>query len=363
MKIKTNKKELLNQLQVVQNIISPKATLPILSNILIETKNNDLRFTSTDLDIGITCLLPVDINEQGAITLPARRFIEIIRELPDNEIRITTRKNNTTLIETDNCQFKLSGLPKEEFPKLPELKDKQVFKIEQAELKQMINLTSFAVSHDESRFVLSGILFNIKNNKITTVATDGRRLAVYTKSTETNIAKEINSVVPLKAIMEINKNLTDEGDVSIVFGSNQALFEFKNKTIVTRLIEGEFPDYNQVIPRENDGKIKIDREEFLSALKRAALLNTPDFQAVKLTLSKNKLVVSKTTPDVGESWEELKTITASKDLIIGFNPVYLVDVLKNLTDVEVEIELTEPEKPAVIRSNGYVYVVLPMRLT
>ncbi len=363
MKIITNKKDLLEQLHVVQNIISPKATLPVLSNLLIETKNNNLKIISTDLDTGITCLLPVEVVEQGAITLPAKRFVEIIRELTDNEITITTRKNNTILIDTENCQFKLLGLPKEEFPKLPELKDKQVLKINQNQLKQIINLTSFAVSHDESRYVLSGILINIKNDKITAVATDGRRLAVYTKTLDSNIPKEINAVIPIKAISEINKNLEDEGEVSVVFGNNQALFEFENKTIITRLIEGEFPDYNQVVPRSTEEKIKINREELMAALKRAALLNTPDFQAVKLTISKDKLVVSKTTPDIGESWEELTIKTKNKDLIIGFNPNYLIDVLKNLTDIEIEIELTEAEKPAVVRSNGYVYVVLPMRLT
>jgi DNA polymerase III subunit beta len=362
-KIKLNKKDLISALQIVQNIITPKATLPILSNILIETYNNKLRLISTDLDIGITCLLPVEISEQGAITLPARRFIEIIKELSDEEIILTTKKNNTTIIETKKCQFKLLSLPKEEFPKLPELKDKEVLKLQQGQLKKMINLTSFAVSNDESRYVLNGILFKILENKLTLVATDGRRLAVVTEEIESKINKEISVVIPLKTILELNRDLQEEGEVSVVISNNQVLFDLGRIVIISRLIEGEFPDYKQVIPAVIPDKLKVNREEFLAALKRAALLITPDYQAVKFEISKNKLFISKSTPDVGESWEELNAQYLGKDLVVGFNPHYLADVLKNLSDLDVEIEIAESEKPAALRSGGYVYIVLPMRLS
>ena len=363
MKIKINKKDLINALQIVHNIITPKATLPILSNILVETFNNKLRLISTDLDIGITCLLPVEIIEQGAITLPARRFIEIIKELSEEEITITTKKNNTTIIETKKCQFKLLSLPKEEFPKLPELKDKEVLKLQQAQFKKMINLTSFAVSNDESRYVLNGILFKAKENKLTMVATDGRRLAIINEELDSRVNKEIQVVIPIKTIHELNRNLGEDADISIIVSNNQALFDLEQIVIISRLIEGDFPDYNQVIPPSVEEKLKVEREQLLAALRRAALLITPDYQAVKFEISKNKLFISKSTPDIGESWEELSAEYLGKELVVGFNPNYLIDVLKHLPDAQIEIETAESEKPAVIRSGGYIYIVLPMRLS
>jgi len=363
MKFKTEKETLLTAIQIVQNVISPKTALPILSNILIETQQNKIRLTATDLDIGITCVIPVSIQETGAITIPAKRFNDIVRELPVNEVVVTTKKNNQVSIETDLCLFKIMGLAPEEFPKLPEFKDKETIKIDQATLKQMLTLTSFAVSSDESRYILSGILFKIQKNTITLVATDGKRLAVATQKPKQDIEKEVQIIVPLKTIQELSRNLQEEGDVSVVFGGNQVMFDLGSTAIISRLIEGEFPDYRQVVPPQADNKMKVGRGEFLLAVKRAALLATPDYQAVKMELFKNKLVVSKSTPDVGESREELAVEYQGKELAIGFNPAYLIDVLKNLQEEVVELELTDSEKPGVIRTNGYVYIVLPMRLS
>jgi len=363
MKFKVEKEPLLTAIQTVQNVVTPKAALPILSNILIETQQNKLRLTATDLDLGITCLIPVNIQEVGAITIPAKRFNDIIRELPVKEVNITTKKNNQINIETDLCHFKIMGLAPEEFPKLPEFKDKETIKIEQAILKQMLTLTCFAVSSDESRYILTGILFIIQKNNITLVATDGKRLAVVSKKPQEDINKDIRIIVPIKTIQELNRNLQEEGDVVMVLGDNQVMFDLGQTAIISRLIEGEFPDYRQVIPPPSNTKMKVNREELLLAVKRAALLATPDYQAVKMEIFKNKLVVSKSTPDIGESREELTIEYDGRELVIGFNPAYLIDVLKNLGEEEIEIELTDSEKPGVIRTNGYIYIVLPMRLS
>ena len=363
MKFKTEKETLLNAIQTVQNVITPKAALPILSNILIEAQQGKIRLTATDLDIGITCVIPVNTQETGAITIPAKRFNDIVRELPVNEVTITTKKNNQVNIETSLCQFKIMGLAPEEFPKLPEFKNKETIKIEQATLKEMLALTSFAVSSDESRYILSGILFKIQKNTITLVATDGKRLAIITRKPQQDIDGEVEIIVPLKTIQELNRNLKDEGDVVVVLGSNQVIFDLGTTAIISRLIEGEFPDYRQVVPPASDNKMKVGREPFLLAVKRAALLSTPDYQAVKMEIFKNKLVVSKSTPDIGESREELAVGYSGKELAIGFNPAYLIDVLKNLDEQEVELEVTDSEKPGVIRSGGYIYIVLPMRLS
>lgn len=182
MKFKIKKDVLLDGIQTVQNVITPKSTLPILMNILIETSGDKLKLTATDLDVGITCLIPVNIQEPGAISIPAKRFGDIIRELPEEDVSLSTKKNNLIIIETELCQFKIMGLPKEEFPKLPEFKDMEVVKLDQGMLKQVLGLTAFAVSYDETRYILNGILFKIEKNNLNLVATDGKRLAIIEKN-------------------------------------------------------------------------------------------------------------------------------------------------------------------------------------
>jgi len=363
MKIEVAKNVLLNGIQKVQNVISTRATLPILSNMLVEAQQGKLKLTATDLDIGISCAIPVDTQEPGMITIPAKRFGDIIKELPDDSVSINTKKNNLIIIETKSCQFKIMGLPYEDFPRLPEFKEGGVIKIGQAALKEMLILTSFAVSLDETRYILNGILFKINQNNLTLVATDGKRLAVIDRQLTQNTEKDLHIIVPLKTIHELNRNLQEEGELSILLGNNQILFDLGGVVIISRLIEGEFPDYQQVVPSASENKINIHREQFLLAVKRAALLSTPDYQAVKLEVFKNKLVVSKSTPDIGESREEVAIEYQGKEIAIGFNPTYLMDVLKNLKEEKIQFELSDTEKPGVIRIGGYVYIVLPMRLS
>jgi DNA polymerase-3 subunit beta len=363
MQFKIKKETLLKGIQSVYNIISGKSNLPILSNILLETSHNNLKITATDLDVGITCLINVDIMEGGRITLPAKRFNDIIKELPETNIGIIVKKNNITTIQANNCQFKLTGMPADEFPRIPELKDKEVVCLKQSQLKKMLSLTAFAVSYDETRYILNGILFNIEDDNLTLVATDGRRLALAKHIFTQRVTKDTRFIIPIKTIHEINRNLKDEGDVSIVIGLNQVLFEINNTSIVSRVIEGEFPNYHQVIPKPISQKIKINRERFLWAIRRASLLSTPDYQAVKLEILKNKIVVSKNTPDIGESYEKIDIEYTGKEIVVGFNPSYLIDVLKVLGGEVVEFEVSDAEKPAVIRKNDYVYIILPMRLS
>jgi len=368
MKIQVTKENLQRGIQIVQNIITPKNILPILSNVLIETLKNKVKLTSTDLDIGISILLEAEIQEQGAITLPAKRLSDIIKELPDGEINIIVKKNNVVYIRLESCEFKLMGLPKDEFPKLPEFKDREVVELEQVILKEMLQLTSFAISHEETRYVLNGLLLELKKHPhkdkfvLKMVATDGRRLTLAEKELDTKLGKEIKIIIPQKTITELQRNLKDDGKILIVIAPNQAFFELDHTIIITRLIEGEFPNYARVIPAPTETKVKIDRHQFLQAVRRAGLLSTPDSLAIRLELTNNKLTLTKSTPDVGESREELAVEYQGKDLIIGFNPAYLIDVLRNLSGAFVELELTEPEKPGVIRTEDYVYLIQPMRL-
>jgi len=362
MKIKILKQAFLKNIQHVQNIISSKSSLPILSNILIEAEKNKVVLTTTDLDIGISSALETEVEEEGAITIPAKRFNDIIKELPDEDISISTMKNNSMVIKCSKCFFKIIGLPKEEFPKLPEFKDEPSVVIKQSVLKNMIAMTHFSMSHDETRYVLNGALFLFKGKKLAIVTTDGKRLSFVKKDLEKDgLNKAI--VIPSKTIYELNRILNDEGDVKIVFSENQVKFDLKNITVISRLIEGDFPNYEQVVPKEPQEKIIINRGLFLDGIKRAALLTTQDSQSVRFEILKNKIVVSKSSPNIGEVREELDTVYKGHEITVGFNPGYVMDALKVIPQDEIALEVFGPDKPAVIRiEDWFLYLVLPMQL-
>lgn len=365
MKFKVGKNQLFKTIQKVQNAISSKSTLPILSNILLETCKNFIKITATDLDIGISATIPIKPDTEGATTLPAKKFIDIVKELPDSEeIFITTKKNNITTIECGKIVFKIMGLPKDEFPQTPEFKNKDMIILPQKFLKNMISMTIFAVSRDETRYILNGALLVIQKKTIKLVATDGRRLAVVEKKlpNETIIEKKV--IIPTKTIQELNRLLEEGGEVKILFDENQIMFNLGDTVIISRLIEGEFPNYEQVIPKETKEKIIVDKNALLAATKRALILTNQDSIAIKMDVSKSRMAISKNTPYMGEVTEELGVSYKGKELSVGFNPNYIIEVLKNIEGKEVGFELADNDKPGVIRlGNEYIYVVLPMQIT
>ncbi len=365
MKFSANKSELLRSVQNVQNIVPTRSILPILSNILLEIKKDKLILTTADIDTGIAVQssMTIDTQEDGSITIPAKKFSEIIKEFPDSLISISVKKNNVMIIDSEKCKFKLLGLPKDEFPKVPDLSKKDSVTIEQSKLKHMLNLTSFAMSRDETRYVLNSVLFDIGNDKLKLIATDGRRLAVVEEQIKTPKALSKKLIVPSKTVHELNRILSDEGEARITFSENQLTFNMENTSIITRLIEGEFPNYEQVVPKEEKQKLKLDRESVISAIKRMSLYVTQDSLCVKFDLFKDKLVLSKITQDIGEAKEELEVDYKDKELTIGFNPTFILDVLKELQDEQVAFEITSSEKPAVLRSPKYTYIVLPMHIS
>lgn len=365
MRITIEKDVLLESVQSVIGAVTTKNTLPILSNFLIETGKENIKLTATDLDIGITAFVKAKTEEQGAATVPAKRFAEIIKELPQGSVKITTKKNNTMVIESGATMFKILTTPKDEFPQLPKPEVITELKIKSEDLQEMIAMTSFAVSRDETRYVLNGICFTITEKEIKLVATDGRRLAIIKKEHNEKITQKTKCIIPAKTIQELQRNLNSAKDTKIIFSKKQISFILDDLRIVSRLIEGEFPDYKQAIPKEAENKIKINKAALIPAIKRASIFTTPESQAIKLHLNKNKLTISKTTPEIGETKEEIQTAYKGAELLIGFNPAYLLDVLKNIEQSEVELELTTPEKPGVLRINnsGYIYIVLPMQIT
>lgn len=348
-------------IQALQNIVPTRITLPVLANFLIETQKDSINMTATDLDIGISKTVPAEIQEEGKITVPAKRFSEIIKELPEEgEITISVKKNNSIHITYETCFFKLMGIPAEEFPKIPKIEKEEALVLEQKELKNMLELTIFAVSHDESRYILNGILFDLRGKTLNLVATDGRRLSLFTKELEK--PGDLQIIIPLKTIQELNRILKEEGEIRIIQSENQICFKLEGTQIISRLIEGEFPNYKQVIPEEKRIKLRIKREPFLQAIKRASLFTTAESLSIKIEVFKDKMVISKIVPEIGEAREEIPIEYGGKELVIGFNPYYLMDVLKNLKEEEIPFELEDSDKPGVIRLPSYIHIVLPMHL-
>ncbi|RKY42161.1 MAG: DNA polymerase III subunit beta [Candidatus Makaraimicrobium thalassicum] len=366
MELKISKDMLLAGIQTVQNAVSQKSSLPILSNVLLEAEKDEIKLTATDLDIGICSTMKASVEQGGAIIIPAKKFFDIIKALPDDSgIILSIKKNNFVTIKSGKAQFKIIGLPKEEFPQLPLFKDKDSISIEQNILKEMLSLTDFAISRDDTRYVLNGILMVIKGDQISAVATDGRRLAAINKRLPKKTLVDRTVIIPTKTVQEVKRMLGEKGEIKINFGDNQVLFSFSDSFILSRLIEGEYPSYKKVIPEKSPKEVRISREEFLSATRRASIFTDQDSMAVKLNIKRKKMIISKNTPFLGEAKEEIDVdFTGGGDLEIGFNPRYLIDVLKSLSDEDVVLEVNEHNKPGVIRrGEEYTYVVLPMQLT
>ncbi len=365
MEIKILKSALVKALSSVGGIAGSKAaTLPILANLLLETLGNtEMMIIATDLEVGISIKVPAEVLKEGSITIPAKKLQDIIRELPEGEVEISVAKNNTVSIKGGKAYFKIMGLPKDEFPKFPEFKEENAIELEQAVLKESLALTIFASSNDETRYVLNGVLFFVKGNKIRLVATDGRRLAYIEKDFENKNKQTCEMIIPSKALHEISKNLGWEGEVKIIPAKNQVVFQFGDTLVVSRLIEGNFPNYEQVIPKEEKLTSRINREDFLQSVKRASLLTSPEAPAIKLDFLKNKVLVSSRSPNLGESKEEVTASVEGKEMAIGFNPHYMADVLKCLDIESVQFSLTDPDKPGLVKGKeGYLYVIMPMQL-
>jgi DNA polymerase III subunit beta len=363
------KEQILNGLQAVQNIVSARTTLPILSNILIRAEGDKAEFTATDLDVTISCTVECKAAQAGATTLPAKKLVGIARELSGNEVELAVDEKHVCALQAGPSFFKLRGLAAEEFPPLPSLRDENKITLGQDKLKAMLRKTSFATSTDESRYVLNGILFSLKEHKLTMVATDGRRLAMVEEEVDIPEKSQVDFIVPSKAITELTRLLQDKGTVEICFTENQAAFTLKDEKllpvlVMTKLIEGNYPNYRQVIPAESKERVALPREDFTHALRRAEIMTSEKQNSVRLTFSKNNLAITANTPEVGEARESMAINYKGKDLAVAFNPGYMIEPLNALTEDEIFLELTDELSPGVIKVQGpFLYVVMPMRLS
>lgn len=364
MKFSVSKEKLLGALQTVQNVVSTRTTLPILSNVLLRASDGKLQLTTTDLDVGISGTAEVQVDKAGATTLPARRLATIVRELPASDVTIEVDAKNVASIRCGQSFFKILGLPEEEFPPLPKFDDAKVFTLGQQALRDALKKTSYAISTDETRYVLNGILFSFKDNKLTMVATDGRRLALVDLELEFPRSQEVEVIVPAKCVTELARLLGDEGELKMSVGENQVAFEVDGTLLVSKLIEGNYPNYRQVIPGETKERITLERELFLNAVHRVSLLASEKSNSVKLVFSKNNIEIASNTPDVGEAREALAVNYRGKDFSIAFNPDFLMAPLKSLANDEVFLDLIDEMSPGVIRINTpFLYVLMPMRIS
>ena len=363
------KDQILTGLQAVQNVVSTRTTLPILSNVLMRTSEGRVEFTATDLDVTVSCSVEASVKKAGATTIPVKKLFGIIRELSSPEIEIETDDKNVTSIRAGSSFFKIRGLAAEEFPPLPKFKDDKRVTVPQEKFRGMLKKTSFAISTDESRYVLNGIFLSLKDHKITMVATDGRRLALVDEEAELADKSQGEFIIPAKAVNELGRLLQDQGDVDVNFSDNQASFTLKSEKgpgvlIVSKLIEGNYPNYRQVIPSEMKERIALPREEFLHALRRAEIMTSDKQNSVKMAFGKNQLAITANSPDVGEARETMAINYKGKEMAVAFNPAYLIEPLNALANDEVFIELIDELSPGVLKINGpFLYVVMPMRLS
>lgn len=369
MNLTITKEQLLIGLQAVQNVVSTRTTLPILSNVLLRAEGNRMELTATDLDVTVVCGVEATVKQPGTTTLPVKKLFGIARELSGGEIEIEVDEKNVCSVRSGPSFYKIHGLSAEEFPPLPKFKEEKQVVVGQEKFRGMLRKTSFAISTDEARYVLNGIFISLKDHKMTIVATDGRRLALVDEEVEVSEQSQGEFIIPAKAVNELNRLLQENGDTVIKYGDNQAEFALSynqsfSVRIITKLIEGNYPNYRQVIPGETKERVGLPREEFLHALKRAEIMTSEKANSVKLSFTRNNLAITANSPEVGEARESMAVNYKGKEIAVAFNPKYLIDPLNALTVDEVFIELIDELSPGVLKINGpFLYVVMPMRLS
>jgi len=363
MKITIQKDHLSSALQRIQGISGSRSTLPILSNVLWETDTEKVWLTATDLEMSLRISVPAQVAKAGSTTLPAKPLFNIVRELSEPQLELESDEQHSTSITSGSAFFKILGLPPEDFPALPQVESDVSHALDQAVFRGMLEKTAYAASTDETRQFLNGVLLSFRDDKVTAVATDGRRLALFEQELEIPKGAECELIVPSKTVAELLRGLKEEGAVRIRQAKTQAAFECGDLLILSKLIEGPYPNYRQVIPAQAEHRISVDRESLLAAVRRVSLLTNESTNSIRMSFSKNKLTVSAESPNIGEARESLPVKFAGPTLNIGFNPDYVMDPLKHLPSDEIFLEITDEIGPAVFKCDlPFLYVLMPMRL-
>jgi DNA polymerase-3 subunit beta len=371
MQLTCEKKKFEDAVNACARAINPRSPLPILSHLLLEASAGQVKLTATDLDVGLSVKLDAEIQSEGSITCPARLMQEIVSKFPAGKVELHTLNEGRMLLSCGSSKFELSTLPAEEFPSLPDLDETSSAQLPQSSLKSAIKQVAVAAasSQDESRAVMTGIHLTLEEGSLTLVATDGRRLACSRKTVDVPLIGEekLSVVVPARALTELSRLIDSSETVSLRVGKSQAFFKFDNYSLHCRLLEGRFPDYNKVVPTNFERTCRIGREEFIQSLKRMLVVaqekRSPNL--IRLRFEDDTLQLSANTPDLGSGDERLPVVYEGDVLTIGFNGKYLVDGLGVLESEEIQFDLQEETKSAVIRPLGdtsYDYVVMPVKL-
>ena len=364
MKIICNQKLLAHKVGICQKAINSKTTLEILKGIYISAKDNSLKLTGYDLEIGIETFVSAEIIEEGSIVIDARLFGDIIRKLPDSFVEIETDEDNNVYINCANSKFKIKGDSANEFPSLPVVNENELYSMPQDILKNMIKQTVFAISQDQTKQVLMGELLEVTNQSVSLVAIDGYRLAVKSCPLE-NVSKDIKVIIPGKTLTDLNSLLSTEDDIKIGFDEKNAMFIMDETKIITRLLEGEFIDYKKLLPREYNSKIKLNTKELQNSIERASLLSQSEKNnLIKLSIRDNSMAITSNT-DKGNVYEEVSLKLEGDYLDIAFNSRYFLEGLKNIDSEYIYIEFTSNVNPCIIRPADevkYIYLLLPVRI-
>jgi DNA polymerase III subunit beta len=370
MEYSVKKFDLLEELLLTQGVVERKTTIPILSNLLCEAKGNRLTITATDLELSIRTSCEAKIKKDGAGTVPAKKLLELVRLLPDEEIRFKLLENHWVQLTCDRRSYKLVGMSKDNFPALPDFPHALV-KIPAKLLAAVIAKTTFAISLEESRYTLNGALLVVKPGSLTMVATDGHRLAmVETDHKFEGLSTETRVLVPKKAMNEVQRLAAESGDDAVVeFAQDEShlFFQFGGRLLTCRKLTGQFPNYEAVLPRDVNKTVTIERNELQDALRRVSQLADQRSHAVKFMLAKEGLEISASSPEYGEAKEAIEKEYKGEPISIGFNAQYLLDFLAAAPDGPISFELKDEQSAGQLRplgdeSSRYRYVVMPMRI-
>ena len=374
MKFKINRDHFANGLAQVLNVVGSKATMPILSNVLIEAEKDQISLSTTNLDLGIRCKIKAEIKEGGSVTLPVKRLATIVRELPSVDVTFDGSPNHQVKLTSGGSTFKIMGIGKDEFPPLPEFGDEKAYTLDQSELVSMLRSVSYAQSTDETRYILNGVYFNFRDEKLTLVATDGRRLALIAKEVEVPAANAGAIILPAKTVSELNRLLDKGTKVKINFNERRAAFQISTDKdtsglidhvyLYSKVVEGNYPNYQQVVPKETHQRIKLERELLLQCVHRAQLVCSEKANSVKIKISSNLLEIFAASSDFGEAHESMAIGYNGPDLQVAFNPAFLMDPLKALTKDEVFFEVKDEVSPGVFKTlESFICVIMPVRLS
>ncbi len=366
MKLSFTKSHLLQGVNISLRAVPTRTTLPILECILIDATANEIKFTTNNMELGIETRVEGEILERGKIAIDAKIFSDIVRKLPDNEIIIETDSNFNTIITSEKAKFNIASKSGEDFSYLPAVEKDKFITLSQFGLKEIIRQTIFSISDNESKKIMTGELFEINNNKLKVVSLDGHRISIRSIDVDGN-DNTIKAIIPGKSLIEISKILSSEIDdkVNMYFTPNHILFEFDNTTIVSRLIEGEYFRIEQMITSDYETKVVINKKEFLECIDRATLLiKEGDKKPIIISIQDGSMKLQVSSP-LGSMNEDVDISKEGKDIMIGFNPRFLIDALRVIDEEEISIYLVNSKAPAFIRDeNGnYIYLILPVNFT